>query len=49
MAFRPEDFKHLLELVGDGEDVVIYKLKVKWLEYQQEQASKPTKRVRKTT
>jgi hypothetical protein len=53
VAFNPHDFRHLLDLVGEGEDVVIYKLRTRWLEYQQEEANaspsaatapKPTKR-----
>lgn len=47
-VLKPEDMKHLIELLGDQEDALVYRLKAKWLEYQDEQAptTKPTKKAR---
>ena len=46
-VLRPEDFEHLIELLGDQEDALVYRLKAKWLEWQASQVppvKKPTKR-----
>lgn len=46
-VLKPEDMEHLIGLLGDQEDALVYRLKAKWLEYQAENPApvrKATKR-----
>jgi hypothetical protein len=47
LALQPEDMEHLLELLGDQEDALVYKLKARWLEHQASMIPKPAKRASK--